>query len=93
VRKKHTPTLKSLKDCNGGVHLYHFIVLNPDYLPSIDKKNFIDGWFLYCLKSWCISRSCVLAERLVRFLVGYFGDDKILPLHLSVGLAGVIVES
>jgi hypothetical protein len=23
----------------------------PDYLPSIDKKYFIDGWFLFCPES------------------------------------------
>jgi len=49
----------------------------PNILPSIDKKDFIGGWFLYYLRSRYLSRSCVLAERLSLFAAWYFGDAKI----------------
>jgi len=33
-----------------GCAFYHFVVLKPKVLPSIDKKRFIGWWFSFALK-------------------------------------------
>jgi hypothetical protein len=63
-----------------------------DYLPSIDKKNFIGRWFLFCMESRYLNRSCVFAGRLLSIWAGYFAVGKRKSYRFPVGLAGIIVE-
>lgn len=43
---------RSLEDFNTLLHTTGYAPPPPVYLPSIDKKYFIDGWFLFCLEIW-----------------------------------------
>jgi len=46
----------------------------PDYLPSIDKKNFIGGWFLFCLEILILVDFMVLGFSFFQFIMGIAGN-------------------
>jgi len=51
----HTPSPANRLTLDRGCAFYHFVVLKPKGIPSIDKKYFIGWWFYFTLKRLDVS--------------------------------------